>query len=107
MALHDSVVSIDFSNMKVTLELVSGFYHGNKILYISTDVSASDVAALEASTYAPNLNAAPGIASNDPETSARSAIVPFVNGQTGMGNPELGGLRAAGFIVNCPIMVMF
>lgn len=92
--LHDSVVSADFFNMEVTLELVPGFYHGKDILYISTDVSAPDVAALEASTFAPNLNAAPGLASNDPETSARAAIIPFVNGQTGVGNPERQGLNS-------------
>lgn len=92
---HDSVVSIDFAAMEVTLELVAGFYHGKDILYISTDVSDPVVAALEASTFAPNLNAAPGLASNDPDTSARAGIVPFVNGQTGEGNPERQGLQSA------------
>jgi len=94
-ARHDSVVDINFDHMEVTLELVPGFYHGKEILYISTEASDPGVAALEASTFAPNLNAAPGLASNDPETSARSAIIPFVNGQTGAGNPERQGLNSA------------
>ena len=92
---HDSVVSIDFDLMQVTMALVPGFYHGKSILYISTDVSDPATAALEESTFAPNLNAAPGLASGDPETSARSAIVPFVNGQTGVDNPERQGLSSA------------
>ena len=93
--VHDSVISIDTGTMQVTLALVAGFYHGKEILYISTEASDFGTAALEESTFAPNLNAAPGLASGDPTTSARSAIVPFVNGQTGPGNPERQGLMSA------------
>ena len=53
------------------------------------------IAALEASTFAPNMNAAPGLGSNDADTSARAAIIPFVNGQTGAENPERQGLNSA------------
>ena len=45
--------------------------------------------------FAPNLNAAPGLDSNDPKTSARSGIAPFVNGQTGVDNPNRQGLNSA------------
>lgn len=93
--LHDSVVSIDFGAMTVTLGLVPGFYHGHEILYISTDVSNPVVAALEASTFALNMNDAPGLGSNDEDTSARSGIIPVVNGQRGVDNPERQGLQSA------------
>ena len=53
------------------------------------------VAAAEGSTYAPNLDASPGLGSNDTETSARSAIIPIVNGATGVGNPNRQGLNSA------------
>jgi len=53
------------------------------------------LAAIGSSTYAPNLAAAPGIASNDPATSARDAIVPSVNGPTGVTNPQRQGLDSA------------
>lgn len=62
---------------------------------MSFEVSNPDVAPLEGGTFAPALNAAPGIGSNDPKTSARSQIVPFVNGQTGIGNPNRQGLNSA------------
>ncbi len=93
--VHDSVAYIDYIAMQVTLKVVKGFYHGNEIFYISTDVSDFVNAALEESTFAPNMNAAPGIASGDPETSARAAIVHIVNGQTGVGNTERQGLSSA------------
>ncbi len=52
-------------------------------------------AAIEGSTRAPNLNAAPGLGSNDPGTSARSAIIPIVNGALGVNNPARQGLQSA------------
>jgi hypothetical protein len=42
-----------------------------------------------------HLNAALGLASDDPATSAREAIVPIVNGQTGVNNPPRQGLDSA------------
>jgi hypothetical protein len=41
------------------------------------------------------MNAAPKVASNDRETSARSAIIPVVNGPRGGNNPERQGLESA------------
>jgi len=93
--LHDSVEDINFDAMTVTIKLVDGFYGGDEIFYISTDVSDFGTAALEEATYAPNMNAAPGVGSNDGETSARAAITPFVNGTTGINNPERQGLNSA------------
>jgi len=93
--MHDKVVSIDINSKLVTMKLTEGLYHGKGILYLSTDASDQTAATLEESTFAPNMNAAPGIASNDPKTSARAAIVPIVNGQTGVGNPDRQGFISA------------
>jgi hypothetical protein len=92
---HDSLVSLDLSARTVTLKMLSGFYEGDPIVYLRTDASLPLLAAIEASTFAPNMNAAPGIASNDEDTSARSAIIPIVNGPRGIHNPERQGLESA------------
>jgi hypothetical protein len=75
----DTVTNLDVAHNRVTLKLLRGWYDGTPVLYVRTDASAVLVAALEASTYAPNLNSAPGLGS-DASTSARSAIIPVING---------------------------
>ncbi len=92
---HDRVVSIDYAGRRVTLSLTPGLYHGKGILYISFDATDPVVAALEDSTLAPLMNHAPGLAFSDPRTSARSAIIPIVNGPTGILNPQRQGLMSA------------
>lgn len=93
--LHDAVVSIDWRRGQVTLDQFRGFYEFEEIFYLHQEGSIELVAAIEGSTWAPNLNAAPGLASNDPDTSARSAIIPVVNGPRGVDNPERQGLESA------------
>jgi hypothetical protein len=92
---HDKLVSFDEKRRRASFRETEGFYEGKTVYYVSFDSSAPDIAALEAATYAPALNAAPGLGSNDPKTSARSGIIPFVNGQTGIDNPERQGLNSA------------
>ncbi|MDQ6794964.1 MAG: hypothetical protein M3067_09150 [Chloroflexota bacterium] len=88
----DSVTKLDTSHRRVTLKLLRGWFSGTSVLYVRTDASAEIVAALEGSTYAPNLGAAPGLGSNA-STSARSAIIPVINGaQSG---PDRQGLQSA------------
>jgi hypothetical protein len=92
--LSGSVVAIDYGKRTVTLSLLAGWVDGQFTLYLHTDASLDLVAALEHSTYAPNLNAAPGFASDDP-TSARAAIIPVVNGIRGDSDPMRQGLESA------------
>jgi hypothetical protein len=94
---HDSVVAIDKLHGRVTLKTFFGFWNGHRTVYLHQDSSSTVVAAAESSTYAPNLDAAPGLGSNDPKTSARSAIIPIVNGERGVGNPNRQGLQSALF----------
>ena len=93
--LHDAVVSISFARRQVTLDLFDGFYEGNRVQYLHQEGSTALIAALEGSTLAPNLDAAPGVGSNDKDDSARSAIIPIVNGPRGVDNPERQGLESA------------
>lgn len=92
--VSDKVVSIDYAKRRVTLQEAEGYYDGKEVYYVSLDASAPDAAALEAVTYAPNLNAAPRAGSNA-RTSARSGLALFINGQTGVNNPERQGLTSA------------
>jgi len=71
-----------------------GFYEGKEVYYVSFEASHRPIAALENATYAPALNAAPTVGSDD-GTSARSGIAPFANGQTGANNPDRQGLSSA------------
>jgi len=92
--LSGSVVAIDYGKRTVTLSLLAGWVDGQFTLYLHTDASLDLVAALEHSTYAPNLKAAPGFASDDP-TSSRAAIIPVVNGILGDSDPQRQGLESA------------
>ena len=89
---HDSGVSINTNNMTVVMQLTEGFARKKPVLYLSTEASAMGPAALEASTYAPKLNEAPGLG-DDSSSSARSTLVAFVNGDTGANPPQ--GINAA------------
>lgn len=83
----DTVVSIDTARRQVTLKLLRGFFDGTSVLYLRTDGSGTLVTALEASTYAPNLNKAPD--------AANSGIIPVINGPLGKSNPKRQGLESA------------
>jgi hypothetical protein len=92
--LSGSVVDIDYDRKTVTLNMLGGWVDGQFTLYLHTDASSELVAALEQSTYTPNLNAAPGIANDEPPSS-RAAIIPVVNGIRGDGNPMRQGLESS------------
>jgi hypothetical protein len=88
----DTVTNLDIPKQQVTLKLLRGWFNGTPILYVRTDASVTLVSALEASTYAANLRTAPGLGS-DASTSARSAIVPVINGA--LTGPNRQGLESA------------
>ncbi|MCP9488137.1 MAG: hypothetical protein MSC30_20040 [Gaiellaceae bacterium MAG52_C11] len=90
----DGVVSLDRTKQLVTLKTLSGFFGGQTVHYLRTDASVDVVAALEGSTLARNLDFAPGAGSNGPR-SARSAIIPIVNGPRGKANAQRQGLQSA------------
>ncbi len=81
--LHDAVVGIDRKGRQVTLDTFDGFYEDEPLQYLHQEGSVKLIAAIEGSTFAPNLKAAPKVDSNDKKISARSAIIPIVNGPRG------------------------
>lgn len=91
---HPKVTDIDFSSRSIRLKQSLGFAGGKKVKYISTDASVDLAAALEDATLAPRLGEAPGVG-NDGTDSSRAALAAFVNGQTGLGNPNRQGLNSA------------
>lgn len=91
---NDSVVAISTAKGWVKLKLLRGFFKGSSVLYLRLDGSIPLLAGIEASTYAPKLNALPGIGS-DAAGSARSPIIPVVNGELGKSNKLRQGLQSA------------
>lgn len=91
---HDKVVRVDTTRGTVTLRGTHGFARGREVLYVSTDASVDVAAALEGSTLAPRLAAAPS-AGDDSSASARAALAAFVNGRTGAADPQRQGLNSA------------
>ena len=57
--LHDKVVTLSPAAHTVTLRETEGRSRGNVVHYVSTDASKAEPAALEGSTLAPRLDAAP------------------------------------------------
>jgi hypothetical protein len=92
--IHDKVVSYDLALRTVRLRLTDGFARGNRVIYLSTEASVEVAAALEGATLTPRLNAAP-FAGGDGTNSARAGLAAFVNGPTGLQNPERQGLNSA------------
>jgi hypothetical protein len=92
---HPKVLSFDPGHRKVTLKLTEGRYLNRQVLYLSTESSDTVVAALENATFAANLGAAPQRGSDDCANSASEAIIPVVNGQLGVNNPQRQGLQSA------------
>jgi hypothetical protein len=92
---HPKVLTLDPHAGTVTLRLTAGFYLHRNVLYLSTEASTTQIAALENATYAPNLAAVPQEANDDPSVSAREPIIPVVNGPRGVDNPQRQGLQSA------------
>lgn len=93
--MHDAITAIDLDKRTVTLDTLNGFYDDKRVQYLHQEASVELVAALEGSTWAPNLDAAPGLGVFDAERSARAAIIPVVNGPKGTANPQRQGLQSA------------
>lgn len=102
----DKAVRIDTVRGKVDLLETDGYANGRRVKYISTDASDPGAAALENSTYAPALNAAP-FAGGDGTDSSRTGLVAFINGQVGTGNPQRQGLNAALLDGGDPLNLLF
>jgi hypothetical protein len=88
------VVALDTVSGNVVYKETKGFANGKEVRYISTDSSGFAAAALENVTFAEQLNNAPFLG-GDSTDSARATLAGFVNGQTGVDNPDRQGLSSA------------
>src|SRR5436190_17609530 len=93
--VHPKALSLDIPRRHAVVRLTAGFYLGRNVLYLSTESSVTQIAALENATCAPALASAPQAGNDDPSLSAREAIIPVVNGPRGAGNPQRQGLQSA------------
>ena len=82
-----------FSESWVDMLFVKGFDAGQPIVYLSTDAGQPLTAVLERSTYVPALNDASFNGGDDFLGSARERLFGFVNGPTGVNNPQAQGFQ--------------
>jgi hypothetical protein len=75
------------------LLFVKGFDAGQPIVYLSTDAGQPLTAVLERATYVPALNDAAFNGGDDFLGSARERLFGFINGQTGVNNPQAQGFQ--------------
>jgi len=80
--------------MKVRYQMTEGRYEGKHVHYASFDSSSMVAAAIEDMTFAPALSALPSLGDEDEKTSAREGLIAFVNGPTGLSNPNRQGLSS-------------
>jgi hypothetical protein len=82
-----------FQESWVDMLFVKGFDSGQPIVYLSTDAGQPLTAVLERSTYVPALNNASYNGGDDFLGSARERLFGFINGQTGVNNPQAQGFQ--------------
>ena len=82
-----------FQESWVDLLITKGFDGSQPIVYLSTDAGQPLTAVLERSTYVPALNDASCNGCDDFLGSARERLFGFVNGQTGVNNPDAQGFQ--------------
>jgi hypothetical protein len=82
-----------FAESYVDMLFVKGFDAGQPIVYLSTDAGQPLTAVLERATYVPALNNASFNGGDDFLGSARERLFGFVNGQTGVNNPNAQGFQ--------------
>jgi hypothetical protein len=82
-----------FAESWADMLFVKGFDAGQPIVYLSTDAGQPLTAVLERSTYVPALNDASFNGGDDFLGSARERLFGFINGQTGVDNPQAQGFQ--------------
>ena len=82
-----------FQESWVDMLITKGFDGSQPIVYLSTDAGQPLTAVLERSTYVPALNDASCNGCDDFLGSARERLFGFVNGQTGVNNPNAQGFQ--------------
>lgn len=92
--VHDKVVAICPADQTVTLSLTPGFSFGRPVLYLSMEANDPVAASLEGATHSPAM-ATIAVGADDSAFSSVERIFLFVNGPTGLDNPQRQGLNSA------------
>ena len=82
-----------FAESWADMLFVKGFDAGQPIVYLSTDAGQPLTAVLQRSVYVPALNDASFNGGDDFLGSARERLFGFINGQTGVNNPQAQGFQ--------------
>jgi hypothetical protein len=82
-----------FGESWADMQFVKGFDSGQPIAYLGTDAGQPLTAVLERSIYVPVLNDASFNGGDDFLGSARERLFGFINGQTGIDNPQAQGFE--------------
>jgi hypothetical protein len=82
-----------FAESWVDMVFSKGFDSGEPIVYLSTDAGQPLTAVLERATYVPALNNESFNGGDDFLGSARERLFGFINGQTGLDNPQAQGFQ--------------
>jgi hypothetical protein len=82
-----------FAESYADMLFVKGFDAGQPIVYLSTDAGQPLTAVLERSTYVPALDSAAFNGGDDFLGSSRERLFGFINGQTGVNNPQAQGFQ--------------
>lgn len=95
--VEDKVVAICPRDGYVTLQLTIGFTFSKPILYLSSEANDPVVATLEGATYTPAMKDLPFALEDASPGESAERIYVFVNGATGLDNPQRQGLDSALF----------
>ena len=91
----DKVVRLDTGRGRVDYKETEGRYENKHVHYASFDASTPTAAAIEDVTLAPAMNKMPAPDQEGVQQSAREQLDGFVNGPTGLSNPERQGINSA------------
>jgi hypothetical protein len=90
----DKAIALDTTKGTVLYQETEGRYEDKHVHYASFESGNPVAATIEDVTYAPAFNTIPKAGDVGLRTSARERLIAFVNGPTGISNPERQGINS-------------
>jgi hypothetical protein len=90
----DKALKLDTGNKTVLYQETEGRYEDKHVHYASFESGDPGAATIEDVTYAPALNTIPKAGDVGLKTSAREELIAFINGPTGISNPQRQGINS-------------
>jgi hypothetical protein len=90
----DKAVKLDEAKGTVLYQETEGRYEDKHVHYASFESGNPAAATIEDVTYAPAFNTIPRAGDVGLKTSARERLIAFINGPTGISNPERQGINS-------------